>query len=72
MNSRDFLLYKNIVDNYIRTILSEAVDKALSLLDKDFIERAETREVNSLNDNLLHERPTSDHLVEDDEIVRTI
>ena len=56
-------------DDYIRTILSEAVNKAVSLLDKNFTERAETREVNSLNNNLLHERPTSDHLVEDEDRV---
>lgn len=71
-----FLLIINtdliINDDYIRTTLSEAIDKAISLLDIDSIERAETREVISLNNNLLHEFPTSDHLVEDDDIVRTI
>lgn len=55
-------------DPYIMGILSEALGK----VEIETKERAETREMNNLYDNSLHERPTPDHLVEGDDIVRPI
>lgn len=57
-----------ITDDYVMGILSEALGKA----EIETKERAETREMNSLYNNSLHERPTPDHLDEGDDIVRTI